>query len=189
MKRQRRRKCLHCLDLFRPDPRNLRQQRYCSSPECRQASKAASQRRWLAKTENRDYFRGAANVQRVQAWRAAHPGYSKRTASPVNAALQEGSLAQAIEVKGKSGDLTAAALQDLLSAQPLVLIGLIAHLTNTALQEDIAQTGRRLQQLGQDIVSSNPTDRGRCDAKTTPGSFTGAPGPPSVQLGGSSSGA
>lgn len=189
MKRQRRRKCLHCLDLFRPDPRNLRQQRYCSSPECRQSSKAASQRRWLAKAENRDYFRGAANVQRVQAWRAAHPGYSKRTASPVNAALQEGSLAQAIEVKGKSGDLTAAALQDLLSAQPLVLIGLIAHLTNTALQEDIAQTGRRLQQLGQDIVSSNPTDRGRCDAKTTPGSFTGAPGPPSVQLGGSSSGA
>lgn len=189
MKRQRRRKCLHCLDLFRPDPRNLRHQRYCSSPECRQASKAASQRHWLAKAENRDYFRGAANVQRVQAWRAAHPGYSRRTASPVGAALQEDSLAQTIEVNGKSGDLAAVALQDLLSAQPLVLIGLIAHLTNTALQEDIAQTGRRLQQLGQDIVFSNPTDRGGSDAKTTPGPFTGAPDPPSVQLGGSSSGA
>ena len=91
MKRQRRRKCLHCLDLFRPDPRNLRHQRYCSSPECRQASKAASQRRWLANAENRDYFRGAANVQRVQVLRAAHPGYSKRAASPVDSALQEDS--------------------------------------------------------------------------------------------------
>ena len=115
MKQQRRRKCLHCLDLFRPDPRNLRHQRYCSKAECRQASQAASQRRWLAKAENRDYFRGAANVQRVQAWRAAHPGYSKRTAPQVNSALQEDSLAQAIEVKGKSGDLAAVALQDLLS--------------------------------------------------------------------------
>ena len=135
MKPRRRRKCLHCLDLFRPDPRNLRHQRYCSKAGCRQASKAASQRRWLNKGENRDYFRGAVNVQRVQAWRAAHPGYSKRTASQVNFALQEDSLAQTIAVKGKSGDLAAAALQDLLSSQPLVLIGLIAHLTNSALQE------------------------------------------------------
>ncbi len=30
MKRYRRRKCLHCHDLFRPDPCNLRHQRYCS---------------------------------------------------------------------------------------------------------------------------------------------------------------
>jgi len=189
MKPRRRRKCLHCFDLFRPDPRNLRHQRYCSNPECRQASKAASQRRWLNKAQNLDYFRGAVNVQRVQAWRAAHPGYSKRTGSQVDSALQEDSLAQTIEVKGKTGDLAAAALQDLLLAQPLVLIGLIAHLTNSALQDDIAQTGRRLQQLGQDIVFNNPTDRGTCDAKTTLGPFTGAPGPPTVQLGGSSSGA
>jgi hypothetical protein len=28
--------------------------------------KAASQRRWLAKPENRDYFRGAEQVARVQ---------------------------------------------------------------------------------------------------------------------------
>lgn len=189
MKPRRRRKCLHCLDLFRPDPRNLRHQRYCSKAGCRQASKAASQRRWLNKGENRDYFRGAVNVQRVQAWREAHPGYSKRTALQDNSALQDDSLAQATEVKGKSGDLAAATLQDLLSAQPLVLIGLIAHLTNSALQEDIAQTGRRLQQLGQDIVFNNPSDRGTRDAKTTLSPFTGAPGPTTVQLGGSSSGA
>jgi len=49
MTQRRRRKCLNCGQLFRPDPRNLRHQRYCSAPVCRKASKAASQARWLAK--------------------------------------------------------------------------------------------------------------------------------------------
>ncbi|CAE6900529.1 hypothetical protein [Paraburkholderia domus] len=35
----------------------------------------------------------------------------------------------------------------------LLLIGLIAHLTDSALQEDIARSTRRLLQLGQDILS------------------------------------
>ena len=91
MKRHRRRKCRHCRELFLPDPRNLRHQHYCSKPECRRASKAASQRRWLSKPANRDYFRGAANVQRVRAWRAAHPGYWQRTGPQTGIALQEDS--------------------------------------------------------------------------------------------------
>ena len=53
MMRRRRRKCRHCGQLFRPDPRNLRHQRYCSARACRRASKAASQRRWLAKAARR----------------------------------------------------------------------------------------------------------------------------------------
>ena len=67
MTTRRRRKCRHCGQLFRPDPRNLRHQRYCSAKECRRASKAASQRRWLAKAENRDYFRGPEQMARVTA--------------------------------------------------------------------------------------------------------------------------
>ena len=43
---RRRRKCLTCGQLFRPDPRKLRYPRYCSTPACRKASKAASQVRW-----------------------------------------------------------------------------------------------------------------------------------------------
>ena len=42
MTTRRRRKCQHCGQLFRLDPRNLRHQRYCSAKECRRASKAAS---------------------------------------------------------------------------------------------------------------------------------------------------
>ena len=68
-------KCLHCGTFFIPDPRNRHHQQYCGEPECRRASKAASQRRWQSRPENADYFRGAENVARVQAWRKAHPGY------------------------------------------------------------------------------------------------------------------
>ena len=73
-----RRKCKCCLKLFRPDPRNRRHQYYCSAPDCRAASKAASQARWLAKPENQPYFHGPVNVARVRAWRSRHPGYWRK---------------------------------------------------------------------------------------------------------------
>jgi len=44
-------------------------------------------------------------------------------------------------------------IEDVLSAQPAVLIGLIAHLTDSPLQEDILRSTRRLLQLGQDILN------------------------------------
>ena len=58
MTKQRQRKSLNCGQLYHPDPRNLRHQRYCSSPAGHKASKAASQARWLSKRQNRNYFRG-----------------------------------------------------------------------------------------------------------------------------------
>ena len=71
------RKCLSCGEFFTPDPRSGERQRYCCAADCRRASKAASQAAWLAKPSNRDYFSGPVHVARVQAWRAAHPGYSR----------------------------------------------------------------------------------------------------------------
>jgi len=44
-------KCLHCHQMFRPDVRNRRHQRYCSSKDCRRASKLASQRRDPGRTD------------------------------------------------------------------------------------------------------------------------------------------
>lgn len=88
MKQHQRRKCLNCQQLFRPNPRVGNRQRYCSAPECRRASKVASQRHWHKKPENADYFRGPEQVARVQDWRARHPGYWRRGATnPV--ALQD----------------------------------------------------------------------------------------------------
>lgn len=46
-----------------------------------------------------------------------------------------------------------APLQDLFQASSPVLVGLIAHLFELTLQDDIATTTRRLVQLGQDVLS------------------------------------
>ncbi|MGF6786894.1 hypothetical protein [Paraburkholderia sp. 35.1] len=155
MKRVGQRKCRHCGAWFRPDPRNARHQRYCSEPACRRASKAVSQRQWLAKPENQDYFHGAEHVARVRHWRAEHPGYGRRTqqkSEKSGDALQENCRAQTLAPQGSGADSGGAALQEVLSAQPAVLIGLIAHLTDSPLQEDIVRSSRRLLQLGQDIL-------------------------------------
>lgn len=156
MSQQRRRQCRHCGALFRPDPRNLRHQRFCSKPPCRRASKAESQRRWLAKPDNRDYFRGPDNVERVRAWRSAHPGYWRRSSPHTASALQEHSLTQPTENHNESASLMNAPLQELSRAQPLILMGLIAQLTGATLQEDIASASRRLQHLANDILNASP---------------------------------
>ncbi len=161
-----RRKCKCCLKLFRPDPRNRRHQSYCSAPACKAASKAASQARWLAKPENRDYFRGPLNAARVKAWRSRHPGYwrKRRRDGP---ALQEVSTVQPVDPAPESGESARTPLQDVLTAQPAVLIGLIAHIVGTPLQDDIVRATGLLLRLGQDILSSSaaraatpPPDRG-----------------------------
>ena len=149
-----RRKCKCCLQLFRPDPRNRRHQRYCSASTCRAASKAASQARWRAAPENQGYFRGPVNVARVQAWRSRHPGYWRR-ARRVGAALQDLSVAQPIESVIGTAPPAGSPLQEVLIAQPAVLIGLIAHIVGTPLQDDIVRTTGRLLRLGQDILATS----------------------------------
>jgi hypothetical protein len=144
-------KCPHCQQLFTPDARNATRQRYCSEPGCRKASKADSQRRWLQKEENRDYFRGPEHVLRVQRWRAAHPGYWRRS-NRRQVALQDPSIAQAAVNNANRHSAEKGALQDALIMQPAVMVGLIAQLTGLALQDDIARAARCMQQLGNDIL-------------------------------------
>jgi hypothetical protein len=193
VKRRRRRKCLHCGELFHPDARNAHHQRYCGEPACRRASKAASQRRWLSKPANRDYFHGAANVDRVRAWRSEHPGYGRRARRrepQETSALQDVCVGQPIECAEESCGLTATALQDVFSAQPIVLIGLIANLTGSSLQEDIACSARRFQQLGQDILNgTTPPVGGQRDAENLVDPIPAPPGPTPVQLDRSAPGA
>jgi hypothetical protein len=148
----RRRKCKCCRRLFRPDPRNLRHQRYCSALHCKRASKAASQARWLARPENHDYFRGTVHLARGRAWRARHPGYWRKSRR-LRSAPKDVSTTQPIGSIGKTGIFVRSPLQDLLTAQPAVLLGLIAHLVGTPQQDDIARTTDRLLRLGQDILA------------------------------------
>jgi len=143
-------KCLCCGEIFTVDVRNRGRQKYCAKRGCRAAGKAARQRRWLDKPENRNYFSGAEHVERVRVWRAAHPGYWRTHRRARGVALQGALTSQVVE---STKTLATRALQDALRMQGPVLIGLIAHLSDSALQEDIAQTSRRLLQLGQDILS------------------------------------
>jgi hypothetical protein len=95
----------------------------------------------------RDYFKGRANVLRVQAWRKAHPGYWRRQRKRQDA-LQDLSSPQAQAKQADAPGLTADALQDVLSTQGSLLIGLIANLTGSALQDHIDSTAQRLILLG-----------------------------------------
>ena len=148
------RKCLKCEDFFYPDCRNAERQNYCCKPDCRHASKAASQAAWLAKPQNSDYFRDPSHVARVQAWRALHPGYGRgrRKASP---ALQDTLPSQAIDFIEETANRVEIpappALQDDLNTLKPMLTGLIAHVFGFALQDDIDLTMARLVQLGTDI--------------------------------------
>lgn len=155
-----RKKCCNCKDLFIADPRNVKRQKYCRKPECRKASKAASQRRWLAKPENQDYFCGSQNVKRVQLWRQANPGYWRAKRKNNQDALQDRLSPQPIENNTDNVGFANDALQDFLIAQPPVLLGLIANFTGNALQDDIVMTLQRLQKLGQDIISNSTHSKG-----------------------------
>ncbi len=190
MKSIKRIKCRHCGKLFTPDARNVGRQKYCSTPNCRKASIAASQKKWLSKPENQDYFSGPDNVRRVQQWRQENPGYSQRKSSKEKEALQDPLMAQAFENKGDNAQNVASALQDSLITQPAVLLGLIARLTGGALQDDIARTIFSLQQLGLDILNRSPQDKGEKNYDHQKTDFTppGATGPQELQLDRSSSG-
>jgi hypothetical protein len=153
---RRQRKCRHCGKLYTPDHRNRWHQKYCFEPPCREASKKAAQRRWYSSEKGRDYFQGPENVGRVQRWRAQHPGYWKRSGKKLNDALQDVLSSQAIVRKEDTQGLNANALQDICSPQPALLIGLIASLTGTTLQDQIAETSRRFLVFGQDILGIGP---------------------------------
>ncbi len=108
MKKNKRRRCPNCLQLFDCHPRTRSRQRFCSAPACRAASKQASQRRWLSRPENLDYFCGEQHVNRVQAWRKKNPKYGRET--PITGGpLQEMIMAQPIDSDEETGGL---ALQD-----------------------------------------------------------------------------
>ena len=190
MKRIKERKCRCCAELFSPDYRNARHQEYCARPECRKASKVASQQKWLA--NNPDFFKGYTHVFRMQEWRRANPGRSrtKKTApvlqeicSPIPSDNQE--VTPPLSPIPTAPPPPVPVLQDFCLAQHPVFVGLIAYITGCVLQDDIAKATRRLELLGHDVNGSTTTPGGSHDAQTPhpPRSHPHHPVP--VQLGGS----
>jgi hypothetical protein len=113
VKKKKRRRCLSCLQLFDCHPRTRSQQKYCSAPICRAASKKASQQRWLRKPENQDYFCGTQHVNRMQVWRGKQREYGRESPSR-GRSLQETIVIQPIDQSLESADL---ALQEMMRRQ------------------------------------------------------------------------
>ena len=156
-KKTRSRRCKNCDDLFKPDSRNLKRQKFCRKSECKEASKRYSQQQWLMKPQNKDHFSGPANVIRVQQWRQQNPGYwkgkkFKKVTSLIKGALQETLSLKTIAGKGSSSDLMQNALQDSLLAETLVIIGFDTQLNKTALQDIIDFTDLGTVKLVPDVL-------------------------------------
>jgi primosomal protein N' len=149
-------KCLHCKEEYHADPRNCGRQRHCLKPDCRQASKATSQRQWLSRPENRDYFRGSENCERVRLWRLAHPGYWRNKRPAPQSVLQEPLISQAVANEQVVNPAAASVLQEILFSQPAMFVGLISVLTGSGLQEDIAESARSFLNRGEDILRMVP---------------------------------
>jgi hypothetical protein len=64
-------------------------------------------------------------------------------------------MAEPIGSTIETANLVRSPLQEILIAQPAVLIGLIAHIVGTPLQDDIVRTTDRLLRLGQDILATS----------------------------------
>jgi hypothetical protein len=152
----KKRRCLHCQLDFIPDHRNAKKQKFCNrTPECTDASKAASQARWQAK--NPGYFKGPTNVLRAQEWRLANPDRPRGKAETTR--LQDDyppktTDSQGVAPQNAAPEISPApALQDLFHLRHPVFVGLIAHLTGLVLQEDIDAAASRLEQLGLDVLN------------------------------------
>jgi len=177
-----RRKCRCCKQFFIPDYRNDTRQKFCPAPACRQASKAASQRRWLRKGDNRDCFRSATRLKKIQAWRKAHPGYWRKKKS-----RSEGT--QPLELKSLNPEQESCnvpgrhlrTLQDPCQIQTSEFVGLISMLTGSTLQEDIEATRRNLLLRGRNILGIKLPEINklslpkRYDSQTPPPSGPAAP--------------
>jgi len=186
-----RRKCLNCKELFLPDYRSGQRQRYCHEPDCRQARKRESQRAWLAKPANQNYFRDAKNAERVRDWQKEHPGYWKNTARYRRRTLQDGCPEQSPDQQEDVSTSPGRTLQDLCTMQTPLFVGLISMFVGSTLPDDIATTTRRLVSKGHDILGMVPgTKLERLfDGKTCAQSGATPESPASVQLDRSPAGA
>lgn len=157
-RRGRRPQCLCCRDTFTPDHRNQGRQRYCSKPTCQQASKHASQQRWLLDPANRDYFRGGSSTERVREWRKKQAGKPKadRRKPPQGNCPDCNKNPQSHNPLPEK-DLAQSVKQDSLSLEWLVIVALVSHLTGHVQQETIDQIIQSMAEEGRQIVGLTPT--------------------------------
>jgi len=162
-KRKNKPVCKFCDIEFTPNYRNGPRQRYCCKiPECRAASKAASQKAWLSKPENQDYFRGPEQVKRVTDWRHKKKAAAMPAPEPGKKVLQDDCSGNRPQKQVNLPPQPPGVLQDDWIQHP-VIIGMVAWLTGSALQDDIAGAVRRMHTLGSDILNNPHGGKHACE--------------------------
>lgn len=144
--------------MFVPDPRSRHPQVYCARRACRAESKVVSQRKWAAKPENREYWRGEGRLEKVRAWRAKHPGYWRRCRSGT---LQEQKRPERTGVGNEAKGESLPRLQEKKLPRDPLIVGLIAKLTRSTLQGQIERTCRDLIAVGRGILDN---EKRACEA-------------------------
>jgi hypothetical protein len=147
------RNCAHCGQLFIVNPRVGRRHRYCSRKECDRVSRAIARSKWLRKNGGRAYFNKTVSLTRVRAWRQKNPRYWRKRSKGQNA-----SKSKFIVSKKLTAILRYVALQDTIDTNLALKIGIISHLTGSALQDTIAKEIRRLMLRGHAILRGKLPD-------------------------------
>jgi hypothetical protein len=147
------RTCHHCRQRFVPDYRNAYHQRFCSQAACQRASKRASQRHWLRKPKNCNYFREVDNVLRVHDWRREHPGYWRSRQHRCAAGLPTGPERVLAPSCGSAGAFVQPrTLQDVCRSKLPIFTGILSRLSSCTLQEDIANCAQQMVSEAQCIL-------------------------------------
>jgi hypothetical protein len=117
-------------------------------------SRQDSQQRWIKKTGNGAYHSGPEHVARVKAWREANPGYWRKQevadGSPQMSADAQIGLREMLRDFALQD--TCVALQDSWNPQLVALLGILAWLRGSALQETIAEDLREIMLTGYAIL-------------------------------------
>ena len=145
-------RCVACGALFIPDYRAAGRQKYCARPACRKIRRRESQRRWLLKTGNAAYHSGDEPARRVREWRAAHPGYWRRRAAKGHGPGAGRATLDSLLAPFALQD-ACPALQDAWSPHVTALVGLIAWVRGTALQNAIADDLSEIMFVGHAILA------------------------------------
>ena len=143
---KRTRRCAHCGQRFTINPRVGKRHRFCAKAECIKTSRLVARKRWLRKG-GRQYFGGSVDTQRVRTWRQMNPQYWRRRSR-----IRRRRRSDYVLTKRLAATLRYVALQDLIDTHLALKIGMISHLTGSALQDVIAKEIRRLMLRGHAIL-------------------------------------
>ncbi len=145
------RRCAHCGLPFAINPRLGKRHRFCTKPECAQASRRKARKNWLRKNGGKAYYLGKNNNDRVRGWRRSHPRYWKRKGASARSRSSGFTL-----TKQLAAAMRYVALQDTIDTRLALEIGIISQLSGAALQDTIAKEIRRLMLRGYAILRRTP---------------------------------